>query len=82
MERTTGWEPILLGKARTLEELERYQRDAYDLWCEKQGYHELICRVAHKMSFEEWRAEYLEPWRKPSEHDWFEEWIKMGEECW
>lgn len=81
MERSTGWEHILLGKARTLEEIEALERDAYDYWCKKQGYYDRVI-VPHKMSFEEWRAEYLEPWRKPSEFDWFEEWIKMGEECW
>lgn len=80
MERSTQWEPILLGKARTFEEIEALQWDAYYLWCRKQGYYDRVI-VPHKMSFEEWCAEYLEPWRKPSlVSDWFEEWIKMGEE--
>lgn len=80
MERTTGWEPILLGKARTLEELERYRRDAYDLWRERQGYNVLFF-TSPKMSFEEWVVEYLEPWRKPIEDDYFVEWNRICEEC-
>lgn len=84
MERPTGGEPILLGKARTLGELERYRRDAYDLWCEKQGYNDLFF-ISPKMSFEEWVVEYLEPWRKPREVDWFDDWIRksdhLGEIC-
>ena len=79
MERTTRWEPILLGKARTFEEWDALLRDAYDYWCVKQGYYDLFF-TSPKMSFEEWRVEYVETWRKPREVDWFDEWIKMGEE--
>ena len=80
MERTTKWEPILLGNARTLKELRSYQMGAYILWCEKQGYNDLFF-TSPKMSFEEWVVEYLEPWRKPSKGDYFEEWIRICEEC-
>ena len=68
MERSTRWEPITLGKARTLEELGRYRLGAYILWCERQGYNDLFF-TSPKMSYEEWVVEYLEPWRKPSKDD-------------
>lgn len=79
MERTTGREPILLGKARTFEEREAILLDAYDEWCRRQGYYDSII-LPPIMSFEEWRVEYVETWRKPSEYDWFEEWLKTGDD--
>lgn len=80
MERLTRWEPILLGKARTFEEIEAEERAAYEYWCKKQGYYDRVI-VPHKMSFEEWVVEYIETWRKPREVDWFDDWIRMGEKC-
>ena len=80
MKLSTDWEPIVLGKARTFEEREFLLWVAYDEWCRRQGYYDRIIPPPI-MSFEEWRVEYVETWRKPSEPDWFEDWLKMGEIC-